>query len=132
MRSVPEWIGKSDDSAIPDRVRLRIFTDCEGRCHCCGRRILVGEPWDCDHVVALINGGQHRESNLKPILKEHHLNKSRDDVAEKARSYKKRKKHYGLKKTKHPMAGSRLSKWKRRMDGTVVPRPPPRNSSDRN
>lgn len=122
MRGVPEWAGKTDNAKIPDRVRLRVFTLHDGRCHCCGTAIRVGMAWDCDHVVALVNGGKHVESNLKPILKEHHFDKSRDDVAEKARSYKKRKKHYGLKKTKHPMAGSRLSKWKRKLDGTVVKR----------
>src|SRR5215475_2280497 len=72
MREVPEWRGKSDDAPIPARVRLRIYLRHAGRCYCCGRSIRVGERWDCDHIIVLISGGEHRESNLAPILVEHH------------------------------------------------------------
>jgi len=78
----------------------------------------VGEAWDCDHRIALINGGGHRESNLFLILKEHHKAKTALDVAEKAKIYAVRKKHLGLKKSKRPMIGSKASGWKRKMDGT--------------
>lgn len=122
MRSVDEWIGKDDDTPIPERVRVRIWTRHGGRCHCCGRLILVGEAWDCDHVVALINGGQHRENNLRPILVEHHRKKTLDDVRAKSYTYRVRKKHLGLKKAKRPMPGSKASGWKKKMDGSVVKR----------
>jgi len=123
MRSVPEWRGKSDDDRVPDRVRLRIFARFGGRCGCgCDRFIYVGESWDADHIIALINGGQHRESNLRPVLREHHKIKSRQDVALKAKIYAGRKQHLGLKRPKRPIPGSRASGWKRKMDGTVVKR----------
>src|SRR5262247_3987904 len=106
MRSVDEWIGKSDDDRVPDRVRVRVYLRTGGRCDCgCGRLILVGEAWDCDHAVALANGGQHRESNLRPILREHHKTKSRQDVALKSKIYEGRKRQLGLQRSKHPMPG---------------------------
>lgn len=118
-RAVPEWIGKTDDAAIPPRVRVRVFDRHGGRCHLTGRRIRAGEAWDCEHVVALANGGQHRETNLAPALKAPHREKTAADVAEKANVYRKRAKHLGIRKPSR-FPGSRDSKFKKKMDGTVV------------
>lgn len=92
-RSVPEWIGKTPDQKVPDRVKVRIFDREGGVCHISCRKIMPGELWDLDHKIALINGGQHRESNLFPALKEPHKQKTKDDLAEKAEVYAKRAKH---------------------------------------
>lgn len=92
-RSVPEWIGKSPDAKVPAHVRLRIFDREAGRCWLSGRKIMAGDPWDLDHKVALINGGEHRESNLFPALRDKHREKTREDVAEKAATYRVRAKH---------------------------------------
>lgn len=89
MRRVPEWIGKTDDAKVPDRVRLRVFLDNEGICWLSKRKIASGEPWDLDHKIALINGGQHRENNLAPALRDKHREKSAADVAEKSAVYRK-------------------------------------------
>ena len=118
-RAVPEWIGKTDDAAIPPHVRVRVFDRHGGRCHLTGRRIRAGEAWDCEHVVALANGGQHRETNLAPALKAPHREKTAADVAEKANVYRKRAKHLGIRKPSR-FPGSRDSKFKKKMDGTVV------------
>lgn len=97
-RSIPEWIGKDDDARPPAHVRLRIFERFEGRCHFSGRRILPGDHWDVDHVKALINGGENRETNMAPILRgKPHKEKTAQDVAEKSRNYRKRAKHLGIK-----------------------------------
>ena len=92
-RSVEAWVGKTDDSAIPPRVRLRVWERCEGRCHKCQRKIPVGDKWILEHLIALINGGANAESNLcltcswcKPI-------KDAEDVAEKAKTYAVKSKH---------------------------------------
>jgi 5-methylcytosine-specific restriction enzyme A len=96
MRSVPEWIGKTDDAAIPTRVRVRVFERHGGICHLSGRRIRAGDLWDVDHVVALVNGGKHCESNLAPALRDKHREKTAADVAEKAAVYRVRSKHLGV------------------------------------
>jgi 5-methylcytosine-specific restriction protein A len=119
-RELPEWIGKSDDSAIPPRVKVRVFERHGGRCHISGRVIRAGEAWDCDHIIALCNGGEHREANLAPALSAPHKAKTAEDVAEKATVYRKRVKHLGIEARKgRPMPGSRASGLRKRMDGTV-------------
>jgi 5-methylcytosine-specific restriction protein A len=92
-RALPEWIGSSDDAKVPPRVRLRIFDRENGRCWISGRKIMPGDLWDLDHKVALINGGEHRESNLFPALRDKHREKTAEDVAEKAEIYAVRSKH---------------------------------------
>jgi len=120
-RSTEEWIGATPNAAIPKRVRLRVFERDGGRCHISGRKIMPGDAWDLDHVVALVNGGEHRESNLAPALRDKHREKTAADVAEKARTARIRAKHLGIKR-KSTFAGSRDSRWKKKIDGTVVPR----------
>lgn len=112
-RSVPEWIGKTADAAIPPRVRLRVFEAHGGICHISGRRIQAGEPWDCDHVVALINGGENRESNLAPAIRDKHREKTAQDVAIKSRDTRKRAKSLGIKKR------TSFRGW-RKMNGDIV------------
>jgi 5-methylcytosine-specific restriction endonuclease McrA len=112
-RSTEEWIGRTPDSAIPVRVRRRVFYRYDGKCHLSGREIRPGDLWDCDHIVALVNGGEHREANLAPALRDKHREKTAEDVAEKARSNRIRDRYLGIKrKSSRPMAGSRDSKWK--------------------
>jgi 5-methylcytosine-specific restriction protein A len=94
-RSVTEWRGKSDETRIPPRVRLRVFERHEGKCALSGRKILPGDAWDLDHITALINGGAHVESNLQPVLKDAHRKKTARDVAEKAKVARTRAKHIG-------------------------------------
>lgn len=94
-RQVDEWWGATDDTPVPPRVRLRVFEAHGGRCHLSGRKIMPGEAWDLDHVIALINGGQHRESNLAPALKAPHREKTAEDVALKSKLYRIRAKHTG-------------------------------------
>ena len=124
-RSVPEWIGKTDDSPIPPRVKLRVFEHHNGICHRSGRKIRPGELWQCDHIVALVNGGEHRESNLAPILLDEHKIKTAEDVALKAKINRKKAYHLGLKKKSRPIPGSKASGLKKGFDGIVRRRCPP-------
>lgn len=94
MRKVEEWVGQTDDTRAPPRVRARIF-DRDNRCHLCGCEIQIGQKWDLDHVVALINGGENREANLKPSHRKCHKDKTARDVAEKAKVAAVRQKHIG-------------------------------------
>lgn len=109
-RSVVEWIGKTDDAPIPPRVKLRVFERYKGRCHISGRLIRAGEAWDADHIIALCNGGEHRESNLAPALADKHREKTKADVAEKADTYRIRAKHLGLKPARQKIASRGFQK----------------------
>jgi 5-methylcytosine-specific restriction endonuclease McrA len=100
-----EWIGKSDNHVPPATVRQRVFDRDAGKCHLCGHVIKVpGETWDLDHVVALINGGENRESNLAPAHKHCHVAKTARDVGEKSKVAAVRQKHTGASRPKSPLA----------------------------
>jgi len=121
-RSVEEWIGKNDDAKIPKRVKLRLFLIANGICNKCSVRIIPGAEWDIDHIIPLILGGEHRESNFQVLCKFCHKEKTKNDVAEKTKSYKKKLKHYGLKESRTPMPFGRKSKWRKKINGQIVPR----------
>jgi 5-methylcytosine-specific restriction protein A len=101
-RSVPEWIGASPDSAIPDRVKLRIWDREGGRCWLSGRKIMPGDAYDWEHKIALAlwtgEGHGNRESNIAPALRDKHREKTKQDVKAKAKSDRVRKKHLGIRK----------------------------------
>jgi 5-methylcytosine-specific restriction endonuclease McrA len=113
VRTVDEWIGKTDDDKIPDRVRLRIFERHGGICHLSGRTIRPGDKWEIDHIIAIANGGEHRESNMAPVLAVAHREKTKSDRRIKAKIDRQRKRHLGVKKR------TGFRGW-RRMDGSVV------------
>jgi 5-methylcytosine-specific restriction endonuclease McrA len=93
-RKLEEWQGSTDDTRAPPRIRQRIFDDCGGKCHICGV-VIIGKKWAMDHVTALVNGGENRQSNLKPVHITCHAIKTASDVAEKAKIAAIRGKHIG-------------------------------------
>lgn len=111
-RSVPEWIAKRSDEAIPARVKVRLFDAAGGHCQECGRILRGADRPEYDHIVALINGGEHRESNLRVLCSWCHKEKTRSDVAEKSRVYRKRKSSI----VRRPRS---ITGW-RRFDGSIV------------
>jgi 5-methylcytosine-specific restriction protein A len=94
-RTVDQWVGATDDSMPPPRVRLRIFQAHGGVCHRSGRKIMPGDKWALDHVIALINGGRNDEANLAPILEDAHREKTAEDMAIKSKTYRMAAKHAG-------------------------------------
>ncbi len=99
-RSTEEWVGKTADTPIPDRVKLRVFERYGGICYLSGIRIQAGMKWELEHIKALCNGGENRESNFAPALIDPHKVKTAQDRKEKAKSDRIRKKHLGITKPK--------------------------------
>ena len=97
MRTVKEWIGKHDDQKVPDYVKLRVFKKFDGVCYLSGRKIRAGETWELEHVQAICNGGEHRESNMAPALSAPHKEKTKQDRATKAKNDAVSKSHYGIR-----------------------------------
>lgn len=108
-RTVPEWIGKSDDEPPPPRVRARVFLHHNGICQECGVKI-IGKRWICDHRKAIVNGGANRESNLGPIHEACDKTKTAADVAEKSITYRKRKAHLGIKTSRRRIRSQGFAK----------------------
>jgi len=120
MRKVSEWIGTNDDQAIPARVKLRVFQRHGGECAICTLHIRGALLPAYDHIVALINGGENRESNVQLLCVPCHKIKTGADVAEKSKVARVRAKHLGIKTPKrNPMPGSKASGFRKRMDGRV-------------
>jgi 5-methylcytosine-specific restriction protein A len=95
-RSVAEWIGATPDSIPPDHVKLRIFERHKGVCHIAKRKILGGELWDVEHVKSLRDGGENRESNMAPALRDKHREKTATENSERADANRVKAKHLGL------------------------------------
>lgn len=125
-RERPEWIGKKPESMPTIHVALRILERQGGRCACgCQKEIdLDRDQVDRDHIKPLRDGGENRESNLQLLLRDCHKPKT---VAENiARGEERRHKAKAFKSLKKRKPGgfqaNRDGKFKKKMDGTVVPR----------
>lgn len=118
-RTVKEWIGKTDDEAIPVRVKLRVFERYGGRCAGECKLVIRGKLRPAyDHIKALTNGGENREGNLQLLCVPCHKDKTGGDVGEKSLNNRVRAKHLGVAKKKgRPMPGSRASGWKQKIGG---------------
>jgi 5-methylcytosine-specific restriction enzyme A len=121
-RSLPEWIGTTDDSQAPPRVRLRVLERFGRRCDRdggCGRPIRPGDKWTCDHRLAIVNGGENRERNLHPLCEWCEPPKTANDVAEKSRDYRVRLRHAGVRLAPkgRPLIGTIASGWKHHFGG---------------
>lgn len=113
-RSTPEWVGKTPETAIPPRVKLRVLDRQGGKCASCVRKLgMAGEAVEFDHVTALINGGENRENNLQALCPFCHRGKTKEDVAEKSETARKRRKHLGFSSPKKKIPY-------RRFDGSPV------------
>ena len=127
-RSLKEWVGRTDDERAPPRIRHRIFDDCGGKCHICCN-VIVGKKWALDHVKALVNGGENRQSNLKPVHIACHAEKTAADVAEKAAIAAKRQAYLRIVPDGPKMQGQLFSITKSRAEKkqrTPKPRLKPR------
>ncbi|WP_210209325.1 HNH endonuclease [Fulvimarina endophytica] len=88
-------------------MKQRIFVRHGGKCHRTGVKIGPTDAKDFDHVIALCNGGENRESNIAPILAgKPHAEKTAEDVAIKSKTARMRAKHLGLHPK--PAGNSRL------------------------
>ena len=97
----------------------RTVTDC----HICGQPIdpAAGDLWDDEHVVRRALTGSDDISERKPAHRRCHVEKSKIDNSETAKGKRTADHHYGIKRSKSPLMGSRNhpSGLRRRMSGKV-------------
>ena len=96
-RSVPIWQGRTDDSAVPPRVKLRVWDREQGKCHRCRRDIPADDAWIIEHRQAIILGGANAEGNLCLSCSWCKPAKDAEDVAQKAKTAAVRSKHLGIR-----------------------------------
>lgn len=92
-------------------------------CHLCRNEFDVSmSTWEAEHLVPWALGGRDTPDNLAPVHWECHKPKTKNDVREIAKGKRVMSKRLGVKRSKNPMPGSKRSKWRKRMDGTVEER----------
>lgn len=106
---------------ITSKMRVDIFLRHDGICHMCSMKVLPGQEWDVSHDIPLEAGGKDDASNwLVAHRKCHRIHTSTVDMPLIAKLKRKQQKHIGASRSKTPLPGGRFSKFKRKMDGTVV------------
>ena len=108
--------------ALSTRERVRLFHLHGGICHICETKIDGSrEGWEIEHVISLAMGGEDKDGNMKPAHWKCHKKKTAEvDAPRLAQAKRREAKHIGAKApSKRPLPGSKASRWKKRMDGTV-------------
>ena len=110
---------------FPKRIKMLAALRCEGRCEQCGDKLMPGRA-EYDHITPCGLGGTAELDNCKVLCPDCHYlktHKRKDGDRAKMRKADRLSAKQDVKPTsKYPMAGSRSSKWKKKLDGTVVKR----------
>lgn len=113
-RSVPEWIADHPDQAIPRLVKARVWAAANGCCAKTGRKLRAGDAHQFDHIKPLIDGGEHRESNLQLLSVDAHKEKTAEEAGARAKERRIHAKHHGYwPKTRTPLKGRGFEKSRR-------------------
>ncbi|QRY69214.1 HNH endonuclease [Ensifer sp. PDNC004] len=118
-RSVSEWVGKTDDTPPPPRVKDRIRDRQGNICALSGFPLGSDDVVQYDHIVPLWLGGRNSESNLQAVTSESHKRKTAAEAKVRAKCNRTRKKHFGIAKPKSGLSNPNLKKC---IDGTVINR----------
>lgn len=109
--------------SLSTRERLDLFLEANGQCQACGWQLRPGTRWEVDHVIPLALGGRDEACNLQVLCEPCHSGKTRTrDVPAIAKSARVRARHLGAVRSRRPMPCGRGSRWRRMMDGRIVPR----------
>ena len=111
-RSVKEWIAKSDDAPVPPRVKDRTLQAQNACCAGCGLPFNEKRKPEFDHRIAIILGGENRETNIQALCGDCHDPKTKADTGAKSKLADIRKKRFQLKGPKRPFP-KRADPWGR-------------------
>lgn len=107
---------------LTNRQRLEMFLRHKGVCCLCGTKIdAVRDMWD-EHINPLWLNGDNSAENRAPAHMRCAKEKTAKESGERAKIRRVAEAHYGAKRSKTPMPCGRRSKWKRKFDGSIVPR----------
>jgi 5-methylcytosine-specific restriction protein A len=107
------------------RTKLEAWQRAKGRCEECGVKLSTtnvefhhAKPCTFDD-----DGGDNSVSNVVVLCRLHHRLITDEQVPIIAKSNRQRAKHLGITNSRgRPLPGGRNSRWKKKLDGRVVPR----------
>jgi 5-methylcytosine-specific restriction protein A len=103
------------------RTKALAFQRANGRCEACAMRLQPGRI-AYDHVNPDSLTGTNDIDNCAVLCTPCHKQKTRDDVGNIAKAKRREARHIGAHKSRNPIPGGKLSAWKRKITGEVVPR----------
>lgn len=107
---------------FPTKVKVAAFKRADGHCESCGAKLYPGKT-HYDHVIPDALGGEPVIENCEVLCTNCHGAKTAvQDIPRIAKAKRGEAKHLGARQSRNPMPGSRASRWKRKMDGSVVRR----------
>lgn len=107
-------------------VKLAAWDRCGGRCEGCGVKLFPGR-FQYDHIVAFAIGGEPTLDNCQVLCSGgratcHGLKTAEQDTPRAAKTKRQHAKNLGIRSRRSILDGSRASKWKKKLDGSVVRR----------
>lgn len=106
---------------FPSKVKFAAFERAKSCCEQCnsGVKLRVGDIF-YDHIIADGLGGEPTLDNCQVLCRSHHDAKTfKSDVPKIAKGKRLRLREAGIKK-RSSFACSKQSKWKKKIDGSVV------------
>ena len=97
------------------------FMRCNGACEGCGARLSAGK-FHYDHIIPDALGGDPVLDNCQVLCKPCHADKTgKQDIPAIAKTKRIRDRERGIRRPSR-FTGARTSRWKKKMDGSVVQR----------
>lgn len=116
-------VGMTRRGRLTPHRRLKVWETTGGRCVVCDQQIDgTRERWTAEHIRALELGGADEPANMGPAHQACAWFKTRDDHHRTASAKRQKIRHLGAHRAKRPLPYGRHSRWKKKIDGTIVPR----------
>lgn len=121
------WILPERRKPLTRKEYAELYLRQDGRCPQCGQKLEVkgGNEVEIrdEHLNPLWRGGSNELSNRELWCKPCTRPKDAEEATQRAKVKHSRDKHIGaMPKSKNPIPGSRSTRWKKKLDGSVVER----------
>lgn len=109
--------------ALSPKQRLKLWIDRGGICCLCHQKIDgTREGFVDEHILPLWLGGSNDWSNRGVAHIKCAQRKTADETQRRAKVRRTAERHFGAHKSSRPMLCGRKSRWKKKMNGEIVPR----------
>jgi len=114
-----EDVSTTKRGALSARRKLAIWEREKGFCMICGIKLITG-GFIFEHVKALELGGSDTDDNIRLTCKPCATEKTKKDHSTAAKAKRSKAAVLGLKESKTPLPFGKGSKFKKKLDGTIV------------